>query len=77
MAKFVLKGTRMPKIRTKKSAAKRFTVTGTGKIMHNNTGKGHLMMKKSAARRRRLDVESTIPTGDRRRVRRMMPGISA
>ncbi|MBP6963122.1 MAG: 50S ribosomal protein L35 [Armatimonadetes bacterium] len=67
----------MPKMKTKKAAAKRFTLTGTGKLMHRSSGKGHLMMKKCAARRRSLGLETTIPTGDRRRVRRMMPGTSA
>jgi len=67
----------MPKMKTKKAAAKRFTVTGTGKIMHRSSGKGHLMMKKSSSRRRSLNVETTVPTGDRRRIRRMVYGISA
>lgn len=67
----------MPKIRTKKSAAKRFTVTGTGKIMHRSSGKGHLMMKKDGSRRRSLDIETNVPTGDKKRIRRMMPGLGA
>ena len=67
----------MPKIRTKKAAAKRFTVTGTGKIMHRSSGKGHLMMKKSSARRRSLSVETSVPTGDKKRIRRMMPGLDS
>ena len=65
----------MPKMKTKKTAAKRFKVTGTGKIMRRNTGKGHLMMKKSSSRRRRLSVESTVARGEIQKVRRMVPGL--
>jgi len=66
----------MPKMRTKKSAAKRFKVTGTGKIVRRNTGKGHLMMKKSGSRKRRLTLESGVARGERQKVRRMVPGIA-
>lgn len=68
--------TKMPKMRTKKSAAKRFKVTGTGKIVRRNTGKGHLMMKKSGSRKRRLTLESGVARGERQKVRRMVPGIA-
>ena len=64
----------MPKIKTRKTASKRFKVTGTGKIMRRNTGKGHLMMKKSGSRRRRLTLESTVSHGERQKVQRMVPG---
>lgn len=63
----------MPKIKTRKTAAKRFKVTATGKIMRQNTGKGHLMMKKSGSRRRRLTLESTVSHGERQKVQRMVP----
>ncbi|NIM05006.1 MAG: 50S ribosomal protein L35 [Armatimonadetes bacterium] len=63
----------MPKMKTRKSAAKRFKFTGTGKIVRRNTGKGHLMMKKSGGRKRRLDVESCVASGEKQKVRRMVP----
>ena len=63
----------MPKIRTRKTAAKRFTITGTGKIMRRNTGKGHLMMKKSGSRKRRLTLESTVARGEKQKIHRMAP----
>ena len=66
----------MPKMRTSKTAAKRFRVTATGKVMRRNTGKGHLMMKKSGSRRRRLSLESTVARGEMQKVRRMVPGAS-
>lgn len=64
----------MPKMKTRKTAAKRFKITGTGKIMRRNTGKGHLMMKKSASRKRRLSIESTVAGSEKQKVRRMVPG---
>ena len=36
----------MPKMKTKKSAAKRFKVTGSGKISYNKSGNRHLSTKK-------------------------------
>ena len=54
-------------------AAKRFTVTGTGKILRRNTGRGHLMMKKSPSRKRRLGMKSEVTTGEKKVVKRMVP----
>jgi len=64
----------MPKMKTRKTAAKRFKITGTGKIMRRNTGRGHLMMKKSGSRKRRLTLESTVARGEKQKVRRMVQG---
>lgn len=44
----------MPKMKTNRSAAKRFSVTGTGKIKRNKGGKSHINVKKSSKRMRRL-----------------------
>ncbi|HAH86892.1 MAG: 50S ribosomal protein L35 [Armatimonadota bacterium] len=63
----------MPKMKTKKAAAKRFKVTGTGKLMRDNTRKGHLMMKKSNSQKRRLTLESTVSGGEKQKVHRLMP----
>jgi large subunit ribosomal protein L35 len=63
----------MPKIKTRKTAAKRFKITGTGKIMRQNTGKGHLMMKKSSSHKRRLTLESTVASGEKQKVHRLVP----
>jgi len=74
VASTVLKGTVvMPKMRTRKTAAKRFKITGTGKIVRRNTGKGHLMMKKSPGRKRRLSVQSLVAGGEKQKVHRMVP----
>lgn len=63
----------MPKIRTSRTAAKRFKVSATGKLMRRNTRKGHLMMKKSGSRKRRLSMDSTVFHGEVQKVHRMVP----
>lgn len=63
----------MPKIKTSKTAAKRFKVTGTGKIMRRNARKGHLMINKCASRKRRLSNDSEVSAGEVKRVQRMVP----
>lgn len=50
------------KMKTHKSLAKRFKVTGTGKLMHWKAGKSHLLRRKSSKRRRRLS-QTKILTG--------------
>ena len=44
----------MPKIKTNKGAAKRFRVTGTGKIKRMKAGRRHLLTSKAPGRKRRL-----------------------
>lgn len=65
----------MPKMRTCKTAAKRFEVTGTGKIRHGHTGMNHLKMSKSASAKRRLSIKSGVTTGQTRVIKRQIPGI--
>ncbi|HDI78142.1 MAG TPA: 50S ribosomal protein L35, partial [Desulfobacteraceae bacterium] len=40
----------MPKMKTNRSAAKRFRITGSGKIARRKACKSHLLTKKSAKR---------------------------
>jgi len=64
----------VPKIKTRKTAAKRFKITASGKVLHGHARMNHLMMKKSSSRERRLEIESGVIKGDLKRVKRMMPG---
>ena len=53
----------MPKIKTNRSAAKRFKVTGTGKLKRNKAYKRHILTKKSAKTKRNLrKATMTDPT---------------
>ncbi len=66
----------MPKIKTSKSAAKRFKVTGTGKILRRNARKGHLMISKCGSRKRRLSMDSVVSPSEVKKVRRMVPNLA-
>lgn len=44
----------MPKVKTKKAAAKRFKVTGTGKLLRFKAYKSHILSKKTTKRKRNL-----------------------
>lgn len=54
----------MPKMKTNRSAAKRFNRTGSGKIKRNRANANHLLQKKSAARKRRLRKGALLAKGD-------------
>jgi large subunit ribosomal protein L35 len=62
----------MPKMKTDKGAAKRFKVTGTGKIRRRRAFKNHLLEKKSSVRTRRLNQETEVSAGDLRAVKRLL-----
>ena len=49
----------MPKLKTKKAAAKRISVTGTGKLKRNKANHSHILTKKSAKRKRNLRHATT------------------
>ena len=62
----------MPKMKTHKGAAKRFKLTGSGKLMRRKAFKNHILEKKSPARKRRLSREAAITGGDRDRMERLL-----
>ncbi len=60
----------MPKMKTRKSAAKRFRQTGTGKLMHRHTRRAHSMISKSPSEKRRLYMEAVLDPGKNKTVGR-------
>ena len=62
----------MPKMKTKKSAAKRFKVTGAGKISYNKSGNRHLSTKKSPKRKRRLRKDTCLSKAMTSRTKKMI-----
>lgn len=62
----------MPKMKTKRGAAKRFKVTGSGKIKRKKAYKSHILTKKSRKRKRALRKSTLVSDGDIGRVRRML-----
>ena len=63
----------MPKLKTRKAAAKRFRATGTGKIRRRKAFKNHMLEHKSSQRRRRLSQLSLVDERDAGNVRLMLP----
>ncbi len=63
----------MPKVKTKRSAAKRLKTTGTGKLSRAKAWKQHLNEWKSPKRRRRLRRDTVISAADAKRIRRLVP----
>ena len=63
----------MPKMKTHKGAAKRFSVTGTGKVKRARAGKSHILTKMSPKRKRNLRRPTTITTnGETKRMLRLI-----
>jgi large subunit ribosomal protein L35 len=63
----------MPKIKTNRSAYKRFKPTGSGKFKRSKSFGSHILTKKSRKRKRNLNKAALIAKSDVNRVRRMLP----
>jgi large subunit ribosomal protein L35 len=61
------------KLKTKRGAAKRFKITGSGKILRAHAGKRHLLGTKPSKRTRRLGKNVTLKAADLSEARRMLP----
>ncbi|MFV1986676.1 MAG: 50S ribosomal protein L35 [Gemmatimonadota bacterium] len=62
----------MPKMKTNRSAAKRFRKTGTGKFRRQRAFASHILTKKSPKRKRRLRSGTLVSKGDLKRVKRLL-----
>jgi large subunit ribosomal protein L35 len=63
----------VPKIKTNRAAAKRFRVTGTGKIKRNKGFKSHILSTKNKKRKRQLRKASTVSAVEARNIRQLIP----
>ncbi len=63
----------MPKMKTNRGAAKRFKVTGTGKIAYSKSHANHIMTKKTRKRKRTLRKSNMIDKADTAMVKRLIP----
>ena len=63
----------MPKIKTRRAAAKRVTVTGSGEFKRNKAFKSHILEKKSPKRKRNLRKAALVCEADYSRVKSMLP----
>ena len=62
----------MPKIRTRRAAAKRFKLTASGRIRRRKANKGHLLTRKTRKRKRTLRKLAMVSAVDERRIKRQL-----
>ncbi len=62
----------MPKMKTHSGAAKRFKVTGTGKVMRRRANRNHLLEHKSSRVTRRLAGEQAVAANDVREIKKLL-----
>ena len=63
----------MPKIKTNRGAAKRFRMTGTGKIRRNKAFTSHILTSKTTKRKRDLRQASLVSKADEKNIRQLIP----
>jgi large subunit ribosomal protein L35 len=62
----------MPKMKTSKTAAKRFKTTGSGRLRREQAMRQHLFEKKPSTRTRRLAADADVHPADRKRIKRLL-----
>jgi large subunit ribosomal protein L35 len=62
----------MPKMKTSKTAAKRFKTTGGGKLQREQAMRQHLFEKKPSTRTRRLAGNVDVHPGDKKKIKRLL-----
>jgi large subunit ribosomal protein L35 len=65
----------MPKMKTRRAAAKRFKKTGKGKFARSKSNKRHILTKKSTKRKRQLRQGALVSASDVHRVQEMLPNL--
>jgi|TARA_B110000971_G_C19996972_1_gene494851 large subunit ribosomal protein L35 len=63
----------MPKLKTRKAAAKRYKKTGAGNFLRRHAYKGHLLRKKTNSQKRRLSQTICVNTRDSKPIKLMLP----
>jgi large subunit ribosomal protein L35 len=63
----------VPKLKTNKSAAKRFRITGSGKIKRAKAYKQHILSTKSKKRKRHLRQSSMVSAAESKNIRLLIP----
>ena len=61
------------KMKTKRAAAKRFKVTGTGKLVRNKAYKSHILTKKTTKRKRNLRKSTVVDETNVKTMKKIMP----
>ena len=63
----------MPKMKTHRAAAKRYKVTGTGKITRRHAGLGHLLQHKAESRKRKIFGDVVISESHEKLISKELP----
>ena len=63
----------MPKMKTSRSAAKRFKKTGSGKLKRNKAYKSHILTKKSTKRKRNLRQSTVTDKTNEKNMKKILP----
>lgn len=63
----------MPKMKTKRAAAKRFSSTGTGKLKRFKAYKSHILTKKSTKRKRNLRKAAMMDATNQKVMKKVLP----
>ena len=62
----------MPKMKSHRGAAKRFRLSGTGKVMRRKATGNHFLIKKSGSRKRRISGTTEVRGAEAKTVRRLL-----
>ena len=62
----------MPKMKTRRAAAKRFKVTGSGRIKRNKANHSHMLIRRSNSAKRKMRKAALVDSSEEKRVRRML-----
>lgn len=63
----------MPKMKSHRGAAKRFKITGTGKLKRAKAFKSHILTKKSSKRKRNLRKTDYVDVTVEKNIKKMLP----
>jgi large subunit ribosomal protein L35 len=63
----------MPKMKTKRGAAKRFKTTGSGKVIRSKAFGSHILTSKTTKRKRSLRKSAVVESANMRSIKRMLP----
>jgi large subunit ribosomal protein L35 len=63
----------MPKMKTKRAAAKRYRLTGTGKVRYKKQNLRHILTKKNSKRKRRLRQPAILSSVEADRAKKLLP----
>jgi large subunit ribosomal protein L35 len=63
----------MPKMKTRRSAAKRYTLTANGKVRYKKQGLRHILTKKNSKRKRNLRLPAILSSTETKRAKKLLP----